>query len=187
MAGSRVSVKQSGIHARSVSGRDTNNIFNAPPLVNPGLAELVRKCLDEIERNDLTESFFSDLSFFSERPDLRSLREKFAAAGVSDAAYEAAIWEKENFEKFFEVIARHSTGQQILVAAFRHAYSIYKGKVFPHISDMTFMEQQELFESEVVLFLSHNLTGLPYFYGRSESIGLIYYLADNCFIEYAHV
>lgn len=182
------SVKQSNITAQNVAARDVNyNITSASPFLNPGLKSLIDKCLTEIDGNETTIEFFKDLQYFSDRRTTRNLRDKFTDAGLTEEYYEDALFSKESFAKFFEVIGRHATGQKILVAAFRHAFSVYNEKIKPHRSEMTFKEQQTVFESDVVLYLSLHLTGLPEFYGRNEAIGLIYHLADLCFIDYCHV
>ncbi len=61
----------------------------------------------------------------------------------------------------------------------------FQETIRPKIEQMTFSEQSVIFNDTVVEYLSHNLTGLPEFYGKVEALGLIFFLADSCFIEYA--
>lgn len=152
---------------------------------NPGLQKLVMSCLAEIQSGEMQEPFLERLAHFNRSKDDRDLKEKLESAGCPEDYYDFAIEAKEGFAKFFEIMCRHKSGQIILVSAFKHAYSVYREKIYPYIEAISFDTQQQIFEDEVVRFLSDNLTGLPQFDGRMEALGAIYYLADNCFIEYA--
>jgi hypothetical protein len=156
-----------------------------PTHANPGLQKLVVACLDEIESGAIQEAFLERLAHYNRSKDDRGLQEKLNQAGCPDSYYDFAIEAKDSFAKFFEVMCRHKSGQLILITAFKHAYIIFREKVHPYIETMSFVQQQSIFEEEVVKFLNDNLTGLPEFDGRMEALGTIYFLADNCFIEYA--
>ncbi len=181
----KASLKDVHAHIAAAGSVSVVNVSGAH--ANPGLQKLIAACLAEMDDGTVTEAFIRELSHFNRSPTERNLQSKLKAAGLNDAYYDYAIEAKESFAKFFEVLGRHPSGQTILVAAFSHAYSVFREKIAPHIDSMDFKIQAEIFESDVVLYLSHNLTGLPGFYGRNESLGLLYYLADNCFIEYANV
>jgi hypothetical protein len=174
------------IHAENVAANNLYVTSITGTLLNPGLQKLVSDCLNEIEQGDIRDVFLEQLAHFNRPASERNLMTKLSKAGCPETYYEFAIEAKENFAKFFEVMARHASGQAILVAAFKHAYSIFKEKINPYINAMTFSQQSEIFENSVVLYLDQNLTGLPGFDGRMEALGLLYYLADNCFIEYAN-
>ena len=174
------------VNATNVAGNSIYSVNVAGSHLNPGLQKLVMNCLQEIEDGRLKDTFIEQLGHFNRLPTHRNLKTKLATAGCSDDYYDFAIEAKEGFAKFFEIAARHPSGQAILVSAFKHAYSLFSEKVRPILSTITFADQAAIFESEVVGYLSHNLTGLPEFYGRMEALGLIYFLADNCFIEYAN-
>jgi hypothetical protein len=152
---------------------------------NPGLQKLVVACLNEIESGLIQGSFLDRLAHYNRSTSDRNLKDKLGDAGCAEKYYDFAIEAKDGFAKFFEIMCRHKSGQLILVAAFKHAYSVYREKIYPYIDEMSFRDQEAVFEKEVVAFLSDNLTGLPEFDGRMEALGAIYYLADNCFIEYA--
>lgn len=173
------------VNAAIVAGESVYAVNVNGTQLNPGLQRLVLSCLAEMKDGAIQDSFIDQLSHFNRLPSERNLKTKLHDCGCPEDYYDFAIEAKEAFAKFFEVTARHASGQAILVAAFRHAYSLFREKVSPYISSLTFAEQNRLFEDEVVSYLSHNLTGLPEFYGRMEALGLLFFLADNCFIEYA--
>ena len=181
----RVTIK--GVTAQSVALRDVNVNNFVGTESNPGLQKIISSCLSEMEAGTVSDIFFQQLQHFNRAPSERNLKIKLSDAGKNDAYYDYAIEAKESFAKFFEVVARHPSGQRVLLAAFSHAYSVFREKIQPNIEYITFDHQAEIFEKDVVLFLSHNLTGMPGFYGRNEALGLLYFLADNCFIEYANV
>ena len=175
----------SHVTATNVAGHTLNSFTFTGTLLNPGLQKLVSDCMAEIGNGTLKDVFIEQLSHYNRSVSDRNLQTKFKDAGCPETLYDFAIEAKESFAKFFEVTARHPSGQAILVAAFKHAYSIFGEKINPYLKDMTFSDQNTIFENSIVEYLSHNLMGLPEFYGRMEALGLIYYLADNCFIEYA--
>lgn len=185
--GSSSSVTQQGIQATHVAAGNLSVVSIAGAQINPGLQKLIAACTAEMNDGAVKQAFIRELSHFGRPPTDRNLETKLKGAGKNDQYYEFAIEAKESFAKFFEVVARHPSGQQVLVAAFSHAHSIYKEKIFPSLDEITFQYQANLFEAEIVLYLSNNLTGMPGFYGRLEALGLLFFLADNCFIEYANV
>ena len=175
----------SNIYASVVAGGNAYTVNIAGTQVNAGLQKLVSACLAEMSAGTVKDTFLEQLAHFNRAPTHRNLKTKLSDSGCDNAFYEYAIEAKEAFAKFFEITARHPSGQAVLVAAFKHAYSIFQEKIAPNINIMSFKQQSNVFEEDVVGFLSENLTGLPEFYGRMEALGLIYYLGDNCFIEYA--
>ena len=179
--------KLQNIHAQYAAGGNISAINLSGTYANPGLQKLIAACIHEMDAGTVTDKFVQELAHFRRPPTERNLEIKLKESGQKEAYYDFAIEAKEAFAKFFEVLGRHPSGQLVMIAAFSHAYSIFREKIAPNIADMSFSDQSDLFESEIVVFLSHNLTGLPGFYGRNEALGLLFYLADNCFIEYAHV
>ena len=175
----------SNIQANIVAGGNAITVSVTGTQINPGLQKLVAACLAEMSEGTVRDTFLEQLSHFNRPPSRRTLRDKFVSAGCAETLYEFAMEAKEAFAKFFEITARHPSGQAVLVAAFKHAYSVYQEKIASDIDKLTFKQQSAIFESDVVAFLSDNLTGLPEFYGRMEAFGLLFYLGDNCFIEYA--
>ena len=172
------------VTAQIAAGGNVNAIVLATH-ASPGLQKLVQSCLSEIESGEIQEAFLDRLAHYDRSKDDRNLRAKLDGAGCPEAYYEFAIEAKEGFAKFYEIMCRHKSGQLILVSAFKHAYSVFREQVHPLLEQISFEQQQEIFEQNVVKFLSDNLTGLPEFDGRMEALGAIYFLADNCFIEYA--
>ena len=168
-----------------VSARDSFVTQVASPHVNFGLQRIVSACLAEIANGIIADTFLQQLQHYNRPPSERNLETKLIGSGQNSAYYEFAIAAKEDFAKFVEVIGRTPSGQLVLVSAFKHAYSIYGEKIKPKIGQLTFSQQESIFDELIVEYLSQNLTGLPNFYGRNEAIGLLFYLADNCFIEYA--
>ncbi|MEG3170557.1 ABC-three component system protein [Sphingomonas sp. LB3N6] len=185
MTTNKADVIQQGVTANVVAGGSAIILNVEGPQVNPGLQRLVAKCLIEIENGEIKDSFIEQLAHYDRVPTHRNLKTKLADAGQTIDYYDYAIEAKEAFAKFFEVTARHASGQAILVAGFKHAYSTFQEDIRPNIATMKFAEQSAIFNETVVEYLSHNLTGLPEFYGKMEAMGLLFFLADNCFIEYA--
>jgi len=181
----KAKVIQQGVTARVVAGGSAYVLNVEGPQVNPGLQRLVAQCLSEIENGDIQSTFIAQLSHYDRVPTERNLKSKLRDAGQTAEYYDYAIEAKEAFAKFFEVTARHPSGQAILVAGFKHAYSTFQAEIRPYIDSMNFKEQSTIFNDTVIEYLSHNLTGLPEFYGKMEAMGLLFYLADSCFIEYA--
>lgn len=181
----KAAVIQQGVTANVVAAGSAYVLNVEGPKVNPGLQKLVAQCLAEIEIGEMQDTFIAQLAHFNRPPTERNLKIKLSAAGQTTDYYDFAIEAKESFAKFFEVTARHPSGQAILVAGFKHAYSTFQESIRPHLDHMTFSQQSKLFNDDVVEYLSHNLTGLPEFYGKMEALGLIFFLADSCFIEYA--
>jgi hypothetical protein len=181
----KADVIQQGVTAHVVAAGSAYVLNVEGPQVNPGLQKLVAKCLAEIEAGEMQDTFIGQLAHFNRAPTDRNLKSKLSAAGQTSNYYDFAIEAKESFAKFFEITARHPSGQAILVAGFKHAYSTFQETIRPTIDKMTFAQQSVIFNDTVVDYLSHNLTGLPEFYGKMEALGLIFFLADSCFIEYA--
>ena len=181
----KADVIQQDVTANVVTGGSAYILNVEGPKVNPGLQKLVAKCLAEIESGEVQDTFIAQLSHFNRAPTDRNLKTKLSDAGRSSGYYDFAIEAKESFAKFFEITARHPSGQAILVAGFKHAYSTFQETIRPNLDGMTFSQQSAIFDSSVVEYLSHNLTGLPEFYGKMEALGLLFFLADSCFIEYA--
>lgn len=181
------STSLSDIHANNVAGGNLSIVNLSGALANPGLQKLISEFTTEMNDGKVSEAFVRELSHFNRPSSDRNLKTKLAAAGKNEAYYDFAIEAKESFAKFFEIVARHPSGQQVLVSAFSHAYSVFREKINPEIGEISFADQSSIFEADVVLYLSHNLTGMPGFHGRNEALGLLFYLADNCFIEYASV
>ncbi|MGR6331373.1 ABC-three component system protein [Sphingomonas sp. XXL09] len=181
----KADVIQQGVTANVVAAGSAYVLNVEGPKVNPGLQKLVAKCLAEIETGEVQDTFIAQLAHFNRAPSDRNLKTKLSDAGQTSDYYDFAIEAKESFAKFFEVTARHPSGQAILVAGFKHAYSTFQESIRPSLGSMTFSQQSAIFNDSVVEYLSHNLTGLPEFYGKMEALGLIFFLADSCFIEYA--
>ena len=181
----KAAIIQQDVTANVVTGGSAYVLNVEGPQVNPGLQKLVAKCLAEIEAGELQDTFITQLAHFNRAPTDRNLKTKLSSAGQSSEYYDFAIEAKESFAKFFEITARHPSGQAILVAGFKHAYSTFQESIRPKIETLTFSQQSAIFNETVVEYLSHNFTGLPGFYGKMEALGLIFFLADSCFIEYA--
>ncbi|WP_132263893.1 ABC-three component system protein [Novosphingobium sp. PhB57] len=173
------------ITATNVSAGNQTNIILSGATVNPSLQKLVAACLDEIDQGETLDTFIEQLAHYGRVPTERNLESKLTEAGCNSKYYDFAIEAKESFAKFYEVMGRHRSGQAILVTAFKHAYSVFREQIYPRIDEITFDVQASLFDDKVINFLSDNLIGLPNFDGRMEALGLLFFLADNCFIEYA--
>lgn len=187
LVGPKTTTTLRDIQAHIAAGGSVSVVNVTGVHANPGMQKLISDCANEMSDGKISEAFIRELSHFNRPPSDRNLKTKLEEAGKNEAYYDFAIEAKESFAKFFEVVARHPSGQKVLVAAFSHAYSVFREKIFPELDILKFTDQTDIFEAEVVLYLSHNLTSMPGFYGRNEALGLLFYLADNCFIEYAHV
>lgn len=148
--------------------------------------DLLAKLQAEVENNEQTRRTVESLARFQRQrahDGIVGLEAKFAKAG-KQAELDDALEQKELFAKLLEKWSLYKSAQEIF--AFLLAKAEYEFNYFirPQIEKLSEIELNQLVKDRVVEPTTAACGGSTLVINHGEAMGMIYWLAEQCFVRW---
>lgn len=171
---------------RDIVGRDkTENHFHG--YRRPGVVEqLLTKLQAEIEQNSEIRHTVEALAHFRTRHSkdgIDGLEAKLTAGNRADEYYDA-LEKKELFVKLLEKWSLYASAQEIFAYLLAKADYEFNQFVHPQIDQLSRIEVNQIVKESIVLPAVGECGGAIFTINHSAAMGMVYWLAEQCFIRW---
>ena len=172
-----------------LAGRDIDKSVHVHANVHPQLShiqKLVELLESEMMKADMRSTLIESLEFFESpySPDgVAGLSAKLQKAGRGPDLT-LALRYKEMFAKFLSRYALYGSAQELIALCLHKVFYEFEHRIHPVCGDLTHSELDEIISAHVVepLFKEYAYGAFSLNHGLIQ--GMIYWLADRCFVRW---
>lgn len=185
-------LSQSQVHGDQAGNSITkitnyNQIEGAKPSQVNRLLQLLS---DQISKDESMVGFVDDLQFFVDNREgetVVGLKQKLEVCGRS-SSYGDAKKKKELFAKLLLRFERFSSAQQLFAYIMAAIHETFDTKIIPSTASLSAAEIDALIDSEIIdKIISEFGEGSDHLtLNRTHIKGMIYWLADKCYVRWHH-
>lgn len=95
-----------------------------------------------------------------------------------------AIDDKEDFAKLLQNWSLYGSAQEIFASFMARAIYAFRTWIKPRLKDGTEEEINQLFDEKIVQPILEDIAGAEFHMSHAAAMGLIYWLADKCYIRW---
>jgi len=172
------------------AGRDIFKTTNFYSVETTHLAVWFKKLDEQIaeDMRDARHHFVDTLKFFVDRrddADVVGLDAKIKKSGFN-ISYLSAIEKKEAFAKLLLKYQEFSCAQELFGYFLSHIYEVFDEKICPFVETMTYQDVQDIVDREIIdkIFLEIGSGSTQMLLSKTHVRGMIYWLADKCFVRW---
>lgn len=153
----------------------------------PGIVEqLLTKLQAEIEQNNQIRHTIEALAHFQtrrSRDGIDGLEAKLQAGGRADEYYDA-LEKKELFAKLLEKWSLYASAQEIFAYLLAKADYEFNQFVHPQIENLSRIQVNQIVKESIVVPVVGECGGAVFTINHSTAMGMVYWLAEQCFIRW---
>ncbi|ODM43944.1 ABC-three component system protein [Cereibacter johrii] len=191
LLGTATDLSQSNVNGDQAGHTITKyvTVYNQIDTSRPSqIGRLLRLLADQISNNDSMIGFVDELQFFIDNrggETVVGLEEKLRICGRA-STYHDARKKKEFFAKLLLKYERFSSAQQLFAYIMAAIHETFEGKITPSIEFLTQREVDDLIESEIIDKIMMELgEGSDHItLNKTHLKGMIYWLADKCYVRW---
>lgn len=166
----------------------TNNYNQIDGAKPSQIARLLRLLADQISADDSMSGFVDDLQFFIDNRDgetVIGLEEKLKFCGRGDS-FRDARKKKELFAKLLLRYERFSSAQQLFAYIMAAIHETFESKIIPSADLLSRQEIDSLIDFEIVekIMIEFGEGSDQLTLNRTHLAGMIYWLADKCYVRW---
>ncbi len=169
-----------------IVGRDKVEVHNhSAPLVNP-LGALLEKLKAEVDGDLQVRARLEELQHYHQRrahDGVVGLKEKLQRGNRKDE-YEWALVQKEKFAKTLAEWSLYSSAQELFVYLLSRADYQFNQFILPKLEEIAPDEVNELFAKRIIEPTVAECAGPVLRISHSVAMGMVYWLAEQCFIRW---
>lgn len=168
----------------------TTHYHNVPGVAPSQLNRLLKTLALQIQDGDHTSGFVEELQFFVDNRDGETtvgLKLKLEKAGRG-ATYRDALRKKELFAKLLLRFERFSSAQQLFAYIMAEIHETFESKILPCLDTLSEPEIDSIVDKEIFeKILSEFGEGSDHItLNKTHLRGMIYWLADKCYVRWHH-
>ncbi|WP_313058631.1 ABC-three component system protein [Agrobacterium cavarae] len=142
----------------------------------------------ESENKDLHNQFVQSLQFFIDRRDevdVVGLKDKIERSRFK-IDYYSALKKKEEFAKLLLRFQEFSSAQELFAYFLSIIYDVFEEKICPYIETLDYIDIQKVIDGEIItkIFTEIGEGSDVVLINRNHVRGMIYWLADKCYVRW---
>lgn len=185
------SVNQSHSQAGGdIAGGDISKSFhfNSHETAYEAIEKLAANLRSEVDHDQTIDGTIASLAYYKRRRDAADgvvgLESKLEAGNRSDL-WEDALDQKVEFDRLLEEWSHYASAQEIFAHILAKVERIFKGQIKPHLSTVSHSIADKLVDDLIVIPITNECSKVDHFFVNTNlALGMLYWLADHCFIRW---
>lgn len=183
-------VDQSGAGAvGDIIGRDKKTVFETHSHFEGRRTQIegwLEKLATEMKEDEQVQEMVDSLQYYHKKfseDGIEGLEATLNHAGRSDQLSKA-MRRKEQFSKLLEKYSLYGSAQEIFAFLLSMVDTSYDDEVMPYIDHMERAEIDKLIRSKVIEPVLAEIGPAPFLVNYNHTSGMVYWLAEQCFVRW---